>query len=144
MADYLTEIRHACRKKGFTFRTQNGLPATIYKLNPKKIAQKVAKVFCQVYFQSDTAHVAPTLREYCVVKFRIKKNTVYIVCLSCWTLEAIITRYKANLHDGLYASGLFVVFEDHVYPWSSWTGKVLINSIVNRTNPTIEALVTSV
>jgi len=144
MTNYLTEIRRACRKKGFAFKTQNGLPAMVYKLNSKKISQKVAKVFSQVYFQSDTAHVAPTSRKYCIVKFCIEKNTMYIVCLSYWTPEAIITRYKANLRDGLYASGLFVVFEDHVYQWSSRTGEVLVNAIIHRANPTIEALVTTV
>jgi hypothetical protein len=137
----LLKIQHACGTKGFTFKAQNGLSATIYQFNSKKLSRKAAKVFGQACFQSDTPPITPILGR-CVVKFSVENNPVYVVCMSGWKPEAIINRYQINIHDGLYASGLFVVFKDQVYRWSSRTGELLINAVINRVNPAIAALVT--
>jgi len=137
------QIDQAITKQGGRFRLGCGLKATACRLDNPKVTN-VATTIAQ-YFNSGFEEPILTpqkLRFYYVITIKNFGTTIYLVFISSGTPAYVLLQLREKMRPLSAIVRLFwVVYENRVYTTYSRTGRLLLKSIENGTNPKIVALI---
>lgn len=148
-------IKHAMRKNGFTLVLANGLSATMYPLDNRRVsdvALAIAK-WDDPRFNSNPAPcrscVVAVVKNYCAFVVEVGGEKLAIVPISFAEPQKLIQSVQQACAKGEWRAkdvdwlptGCLIVYKGIVYGEPHWMKRRLIRAIVNRVNPSVCAVI---